>query len=108
MDTLVDYLNSIDNLYCVGRNGQHRYNNIDHSMYANVFEAAKPYFLLANAGQIFYFISGSLMVVVLNFTKEKYQLYINIVYLIVFAVVVIPAILMFGLNGIAWMKSGMY
>ena len=42
------------------------------------------------------------MVVVLNFTKEKYQLYINIVYLIVFAVVVIPAILMFGLNGIAW------
>lgn len=32
MDKLVDYLNTIDNLYCVGRNGQHRYNNIDHSM----------------------------------------------------------------------------
>lgn len=32
MDVLVDYLKSIDNLYCVGRNGQHRYNNIDHSM----------------------------------------------------------------------------
>lgn len=32
MDTLVDYLNTIDNLYCVGRNGQHRYNNMDHSM----------------------------------------------------------------------------
>ena len=32
MDTLVDYLKSIDNLYCVGRNGQHRYNNLDHSM----------------------------------------------------------------------------
>ena len=30
MDKLVDYLNTIDNLYCVGRNGQHRYNNIDH------------------------------------------------------------------------------
>ena len=27
-----DYLNQIANLYCVGRNGQHRYNNIDHSM----------------------------------------------------------------------------
>jgi protoporphyrinogen oxidase len=26
------YLSSIDNLYCVGRNGQHRYNNMDHSM----------------------------------------------------------------------------
>ena len=32
MDELREYLKSIDNLYCVGRNGQHRYNNIDHSM----------------------------------------------------------------------------
>ena len=40
MDTLVDYLNSIDNLYCVGRNGQHRYNNIDHSMCTS-FETVK-------------------------------------------------------------------
>lgn len=29
---LKEYLNTIDNLYCIGRNGQHRYNNIDHSM----------------------------------------------------------------------------
>ncbi len=40
MDKLVDYLNTIDNLYCVGRNGQHRYNNIDHSMCTS-FEAVK-------------------------------------------------------------------
>lgn len=26
------YLDQIDNLYCIGRNGQHRYNNMDHSM----------------------------------------------------------------------------
>lgn len=32
IDTLTDYLDSIDNLYCIGRNGQHRYNNMDHSM----------------------------------------------------------------------------
>lgn len=31
-DTVKDYLNSFDNLYCIGRNGQHRYNNMDHSM----------------------------------------------------------------------------
>ena len=31
-DILKDYLNKIDNLYCIGRNGQHRYNNMDHSM----------------------------------------------------------------------------
>ena len=38
IDTLIAYLSSIDNLYCVGRNGQHRYNNIDHSMVTS-FEA---------------------------------------------------------------------
>ena len=32
IDTLIDYLSRIDNLYCIGRNGQHRYNNMDHSM----------------------------------------------------------------------------
>ncbi len=40
MDELVDYLNTIDNLFCVGRNGQHRYNNLDHSMCTS-FEAVK-------------------------------------------------------------------
>lgn len=32
MDKLREYLDTIENLYCVGRNGQHRYNNLDHSM----------------------------------------------------------------------------
>ena len=32
------YINKIQNLYCVGRNGQHKYNNIDHSMVTS-FEA---------------------------------------------------------------------
>ena len=27
-----DYIDSIDNLYAIGRNGMHRYNNQDHSM----------------------------------------------------------------------------
>ena len=40
MNTLIEYLNTIPNLYCVGRNGQHRYNNIDHSMVTS-FEAVK-------------------------------------------------------------------
>ncbi|MBR0091977.1 MAG: NAD(P)/FAD-dependent oxidoreductase [Lachnospiraceae bacterium] len=38
IDTLRVFLDSIENLYCVGRNGQHRYNNIDHSMCTS-FEA---------------------------------------------------------------------
>ena len=32
IDKVVEYINSIENLYPVGRNGQHRYNNMDHSM----------------------------------------------------------------------------
>ena len=40
MDDLRKYLNTIDNLYCVGRNGQHRYNNLDHSMCTS-FETVK-------------------------------------------------------------------
>ncbi|MDN6854674.1 MAG: hypothetical protein L0L66_08105, partial [Bifidobacterium crudilactis] len=32
MPELVEWLDSFGNLYCVGRNGQHHYNNQDHSM----------------------------------------------------------------------------
>ena len=32
LDTVKTFLDSIENLYCIGRNGQHRYNNMDHSM----------------------------------------------------------------------------
>lgn len=70
-------------------------------MYPEVFQEAVPYFFLANLGQILFFLSGSLMVVVLSFTKEKLQLLINIVYVISFAAVVIPAMFMFGLTGLA-------
>ena len=38
IDDLVEWLKSVPNLFCVGRNGQHRYNNIDHSMLTS-FEA---------------------------------------------------------------------
>jgi protoporphyrinogen oxidase len=32
LDKVRTFLDGIENLYCVGRNGQHRYNNMDHSM----------------------------------------------------------------------------
>ena len=32
MDRIIRFLDGFDNLYCIGRNGQHRYNNMDHSM----------------------------------------------------------------------------
>ena len=37
---LREWLDTVPNLYCVGRNGQHRYNNMDHSMCTG-FEAAR-------------------------------------------------------------------
>ncbi len=40
IDELRAYLDKIPNLFCIGRNGQHRYNNIDHSMCTS-FEAVK-------------------------------------------------------------------
>jgi len=41
-NSIKDYINSIDNLYCIGRNGQHRYNNMDHSMLSAI-EAVNSY-----------------------------------------------------------------
>ncbi len=40
IDRLRKYLDEFDNLYCIGRNGQHRYNNMDHSM-VTAFEAVR-------------------------------------------------------------------
>lgn len=38
IDDIIRYVDGFENLYCVGRNGQHRYNNMDHSMVTS-FEA---------------------------------------------------------------------
>lgn len=39
-DEIKEYLDTINNLYCIGRNGMHRYNNMDHSMMTAI-EAVK-------------------------------------------------------------------
>jgi len=40
MGVIRNYLDTIGNLYCLGRNGQHKYNNMDHSM-LTAMEAVK-------------------------------------------------------------------
>lgn len=40
MSELISYMDTLSNLYLVGRNGQHRYNNMDHSM-LTAMEAVK-------------------------------------------------------------------
>lgn len=40
-DKAKEELDKIPNLYCIGRNGQHRYNNMDHSMLTGLIAADK-------------------------------------------------------------------
>lgn len=70
-------------------------------MYPDIYEAAKPLFLIANAGQIFYFISESLMVIVLRFMGEKLQIILNIIYAVMFFALAIPGVVFGGLYGLA-------
>ena len=69
--------------------------------YPDVFGEAEKYFLIANAGQIFYFISNCLMTVILRVATEKHQMYINIVYIVIYAATVIPLTMAHGVWGMA-------
>ena len=71
-------------------------------MYPDVFAKAKEYFLIANLGQLLYFLSGTLMVVVLSFSDEKLQMIINCIYAAAFAAVVIPMTVFMGSSGMAY------
>ncbi len=67
--------------------------------YPDVYAVAEQYFFLASAGQIFYFISNCLMTVILRIASEKYQMYINIIYIVIYAATVIPFTFTHGIWG---------
>ncbi|MBE5825010.1 MAG: hypothetical protein E7307_00090 [Butyrivibrio sp.] len=71
-------------------------------MYPDVYAQAKEYFLVAALGQLLYFLSGTLMVVVLSFSDEKLQMIINCIYAAAFALVVIPMSVNMGISGMAY------
>jgi O-antigen/teichoic acid export membrane protein len=66
-------------------------------LYPDVAADAKPFFLVANGGQIIYFIANLLLVILLRFASEKIQFYINVTYSVLFFVVCVPALLHGGL-----------
>lgn len=70
-------------------------------MYKEIFSMVKPYLWLANLGQVFYFIANTLIVILLRFTDEKYQLIISIVFMVSFIVIAIPMTMAMGLWGMA-------
>ena len=69
--------------------------------YPDVYADAEQYFFIASAGQVFYFISNCLMTVILRVASEKYQMYINIIYVAIYAATVIPLTMSFGVWGMA-------
>jgi O-antigen/teichoic acid export membrane protein len=71
-------------------------------LYPDLYSDVKPYLMVTNAGQIYYFLSNTLTVVLLRFTDEKYQLYINIVYMIVFVLLAVPMTFLWHIWGMAW------
>ena len=70
--------------------------------YPEHLEEASPLFLLANAGQVIFFICNTLMVVVLRYTNERNLLFVSIAYIAVFFAVTVPLVLSFGIWGLAW------
>ena len=70
--------------------------------YQQYYDAAKPLFLLANAGQVIFFICNTMMVVVLRYVGEKVQIVTSAFYIALFLGVTVPLILNFGIWGMAW------
>ncbi len=70
--------------------------------YRSHFETVKGLFVIANAGQVLFFICNTLMVIVLRYTHERNQLIVNVIYILLFFGVTVPMILHFGLQGMAW------
>jgi len=71
-------------------------------LYPSSLEIAKPILALAIAGQIIYFATSILKIVLLRFYEEKYQTYLNIIYGLSFFVITILALIFGELNEFAW------
>ncbi len=71
-------------------------------LYPDMLEAVKPYVIPAILGQIFYFLSGMLMMILLRFKGEKKQLLLNGIYAGVFFSCVAVGTVLGGLNGFVY------
>ena len=61
-------------------------------LYPDLLDGASAYFLLANGGQIVYFIANLLLVIALRFMPEKYQTFLNAGYGALFFALCTPAL----------------
>lgn len=70
--------------------------------YPNFYNNVKNYIIIGNLGQIINFITCMILVILLKFIPKKYQIYINVIQLLLYFCIVIPSSLYFGINGIIW------
>ena len=71
-------------------------------LYPDSVSAVSPYLAPAILGQIFYFVSGMLMMVLLRFKGEKKQLVFNTAYAVEFFACVAVGTVLGGLSGFVW------
>ncbi len=70
--------------------------------YSLVYEEAIRYVVPALLGQILFFVSGVLMVILLRFFGEKKQFLYNVLYAVEFFILVIVCTSLWGLKGFVW------
>lgn len=66
-------------------------------LYPQNYHEVKEFFVIANMAQVFYFVTNVITVILLRFSKARYQLYINVVYAAAFCAICIP-VTMLGAN----------
>ena len=71
-------------------------------LYEELYETVKPFLVPAILSQIFYFVSGILLVVLLRFRGEKKQFFLNLIYAVSFFALVIAGTYFYGLKGFVW------
>ena len=74
-------------------------------LYTDLLTAARPFLIPAILGQIFYFVSGMLMMVLLRFKGEKKQLIFNAAYAVIFFSSVAVGTVLGGLTGLADLQA---
>lgn len=71
-------------------------------LYPESYEITKEFFVISSVSQVIFFATSVLMVVLLRFAKQSYQLYINLIYAAAFLVLGIPLTISDGIWGFAY------
>ena len=70
--------------------------------YPDNYEAVKDLFILANAGQVLFFVCNTLSVIVLRYTHPRNQMIASGAYIVAFFAITVPLIKVFGIYGMAY------